>query len=382
MTSTTALDVAAEVGFEAQRLFRAFLEASPDAVVLIDASGQIVHANAGVEELFGYRRDELLGRPLDVLIPERFRSRHAGHRRSYFATGPTRRMGSGNELFGLRKDGSEFPIDVALSRSPAQAGDLVAAAVRDVTGYRSLEAELRRQNRVLQDADQHKDRFLAMLAHELRSPLAALSQVARLLRIPALEDRRDWAAGIVERQTGDMLRLVEDLLDVARVRQGKIKLHREPTDLVRVAVRAVESTRAIIEGRKHSLVITLPAEPIWIDGDATRLVQVVANLLTNAARYTPEGGLITLELVTEDGHALLRVRDNGIGIIAEMLPQVFELFTQVRGVDGAASGGLGLGLALVRRLVEMHGGTVIANSAGPGLGCEFVVRLSLCPTSP
>jgi len=179
-----------------------------------------------------------------------------------------------------------------------------------------------------------------------------------------------------------MLRLVEDLLDVARVRQGKIELHREPTDLARIAVRAVETTRAIIEGRKHSLVVTLPAEPIWIDGDGTRLVQVVANLLTNAARYTPEGGLITLEVATEDGEALLRVRDNGVGIIAEMLPQVFDLFTQVRGVDGAASGGLGLGLALVRRLVEMHNGTVIANSAGPGLGSEFVVRLTLSPNSP
>jgi signal transduction histidine kinase len=272
-----------------------------------------------------------------------------------------------------------LPIDVALSPFPTEAGVLVAAAIRDVTEYRRLEAELRRRTCDMEEADHRKDEFLATLAHELRSPLAALNQVGQLLRLPAADDRRVWAAGVVERQTGHMLRLVEDLLDVARVRRGKVTLRKEPTDLTVVAARAVEISRPLIEGRGQVLQVTPPLGSIWVEGDGMRLTQVVDNLLTNSAKFTPEGGRINLILAAEGGDAVLRVRDNGVGIPADMLTRVFDLFTQVHGAGDRAAGGLGIGLALVRRLVEMHRGTVVAESGGPGFGSEFIVRIPLLP---
>ncbi len=360
-----------------EHLFRGFLEAAPDAVALADAAGALVYVNARLEGLFGYGRDELLGRAVEVLVPERFRAAHTGHYRAFFAAPGVRRMGEGMRLVGLRRDGSEFPVDVALSPLATDTGTLVAASIRDVTELRRLEGELRRQAGELEAADRRKDRFLAVLAHELRGPLAALHGVAGVLGSPAAADRREWAAGVVARQTGHMARLVEDLLDVARVRSGKVALRTGPTDLVEVAARAVEICRPAVEGRRHALRVDLPPGPVRVDGDGTRLTQVVANLLGNAARYTPEGGRIALTLAAERGEAVLRVRDTGIGIPADMRDRVFELFTQVEGAGdaGGTAGGLGIGLALVKRLVELHGGTVVVASAG--LGSEFTVRLPL-----
>ena len=213
---------------EHRGLFHSLLEALPDAVALVDSAGKIVHVNKSVEELFGYQPDELTDQYMEILVPERFRAHHADHFQAYIARPITRRMGYGMELIGLRRDGSEFPIDVALSPIPGEEGVFVAAAIRDMSDYRQLEAQLRQHGRDLEEADQHKDRFLAMLAHELRSPLAALSQVGPLLRLPAADERRDWVAGVVERQTGHMVRLVEDLLDMAKVRRGTLTLHQQP----------------------------------------------------------------------------------------------------------------------------------------------------------
>lgn len=362
---------------EHRRLFHSLLEALPDAVALVDSAGKIAHVNTSVEGMFGYQPDELTGRYLEILIPERFRPRHADHYRAYFARPSTRRMGSGMELIGLRRDGSEFPIDVAMSPIPGEAGVFVAAAIRDMSDYRRLEAQLRQRSRDLEEADQHKDQFLATLAHELRNPLAALSQVGRLLRQPGADQRRDWVAGVVERQTGHMVRLVEDLLDMAQVRRGTLALHPQPTELSAVVALALDISRPLIESREHTLETRLPPEPIWVQGDAARLAQIVANLLTNSARYTPAHGLITLELKAEDGCAVLRVRDTGIGISAQMLSGVFDLFTQVAPTHDRATGGMGIGLALVRHLVEMHDGTVTARSEGLGMGSEFAVRIPL-----
>ena len=358
-------------------LFHSLLEALPDAVAIVDSAGTILHVNKSVEGLFGYQPDELSGQDIGILMPERFRTRHADHFEAYIARPITRRMGNGMELIGLRRDGSEFPIDVALSPIPGEAGGFVAAAIRDMSDYRQLEAQLRQRGRELEEADQHKDQFLAMLAHELRSPLAALSQVGPLLRLPAADERREWVAGVVERQTGHMVRLVEDLLDLAKVRRGTLALHMEPTELSGVVGLALDISRPLVESREHTLDIGLSPEPIWIQGDAARLAQVISNLLTNAARYTPVRGRITLDLKAEDGYAVLRIRDNGIGISADMLTRVFDLFTQVAPSDEQVGGGMGIGLALVRNLVEMHDGTVTASSEGPGLGSEFVVRIPL-----
>ena len=181
-----------------------------------------------------------------------------------------------------------------------------------------------------------------------------------------------WANDVIERQVEQLVRLVDDLLDISRITRGKIQLKTEPVDVAVAVAGAVETSRPLIDARRHELTVVLPPEPLWLTADPVRLAQVLANLLNNAAKYTEEGGRIDLTVAREGGEAVFRVRDTGIGIAAEMLPRVFDLFTQVDRSLDRSQGGLGIGLTLVRRLVEMHGGTVQAFSDGPGRGSEFV----------
>jgi signal transduction histidine kinase/CheY-like chemotaxis protein len=250
--------------------------------------------------------------------------------------------------------------------------------------------ERRRAEEALRDADRRKDEFLAMLAHELRNPLAPALNAVQILKLrgsdqPELTMARD----MLERQVRQLIRLVDELLDVSRITSGKIRLQRQTLDMAVVVAHAVETSRPQIEAHRHQLTIDLPPEPLWVDGDLTRLAQVVSNLLNNAAKYTPEGGRIGLTVeracATASGgrqhpdEAVLRVRDNGLGLAADMLPRVFDLFSQAEQSLARAQGGLGIGLNVVRRLVEMHGGSVQATSPGLGQGSEFIVRLLLVP---
>jgi PAS domain S-box-containing protein len=238
--------------------------------------------------------------------------------------------------------------------------------------------ERKRAEEALQLADQRKDEFLAMLAHELRNPLAPISSAADMLRLAyAGEPRVKQISDIIARQVAHMRHLVNDLLDVSRVTRGLVTVARQPLDLRRVVAEAAEQARPLVDARRHGLDLRLGEAPVMVDGDHTRLVQVVANLLTNAAKYTPEGGRIEVELEAADGQAFLAVHDNGNGIGPELLPVVFDLFTQGSRTLDRAQGGLGLGLALVRKLVELHGGQVDAASAGPGRGSTFTVTLPL-----
>jgi PAS domain S-box-containing protein len=230
----------------------------------------------------------------------------------------------------------------------------------------------------LKAAARRKDEFLAMLAHELRNPLAPISSAAQLLaRGTADEKRVRQSSEIIIRQVRHLTGLVDDLLDVSRVTRGLVELQRERVDLKSVVASAVEQARPLVEARRHRLEQAMDAAPAWVDGDRIRLVQVVANLLNNAAKYTPQGGAIALALEVGDGQATISVRDNGIGIGPELLPQVFELFTQAERTPDRAQGGLGLGLALVKSLVGLHGGSVEAESAGAGLGSVFRITLPL-----
>ena len=366
-----------------ERLFHGFLEAAPDAVVIIDGDGVIVQVNSQAERLFGYPRVELLGRPVEVLMPERFRGSHVTHRQAYYGDMRPRSMGRGLDLFGLKKDGREFPIDISISPLPHAPEVLFASAIRDMTEHRRLEDELRARTRDLEEADRHKDHILSAVAHELRGPLSALAYVAPILRLPHVDaTARQRASGVIERQTAHMSRLVEDLLDLTRFRHSKLTIRRESIDLRTVLPSAVEFSHTLIETRTHQLEVTPSAEPLWVSGDPTRLAQVVSNLLTNAAKYTPKGGHISLTAAKEGGAAIVRVRDDGAGIPQEMLSSVFDLFTQVGATGDDRAGGLGIGLALVRQLVELHGGTVAAFSDGPGRGSEFVVRIPLLPEGP
>jgi signal transduction histidine kinase/CheY-like chemotaxis protein len=235
----------------------------------------------------------------------------------------------------------------------------------------------------LRVADRRKDEFLATLAHELRNPLAPIRNGLEIMRLVGDDPKAlSEARSLMERQVSHMVRLIDDLMDVSRITRDKLELRKERVDLSAVIQAAVDTSRPLIEASGHSLSVTLPDRPIAVDADATRLAQVFSNLLNNAAKYTQAGGLIALIAEIQGGVVVVTVRDNGVGIPAEMLPQIFDMFTQVDRTLERSQGGLGIGLTLVRRLVEMHRGSVEARSRGEGLGSEFLVRLPTAKSAP
>jgi signal transduction histidine kinase/DNA-binding response OmpR family regulator len=261
------------------------------------------------------------------------------------------------------------PADLRLSRDLA---DRAAIAIDNARLYRDI-----------QENDRRKNEFLAMLAHELRNPLAPIRNAVEVLRRLGLEDDNlAWANDVIARQVEQMVRLVDDLLDISRITGGKIQLRREPIDLATAVARAVETSHPLIDARGHQLSVALPAETLRVDADIMRIAQVISNVLNNAAKFTPEGGTIELKLGRVGGEAVLRVRDNGVGIATEMLPRVFDLFTQADRSLDRSQGGLGIGLTLARRLVELHGGIVQAFSDGANQGSEFVIRLPVLAEAP
>jgi len=238
-------------------------------------------------------------------------------------------------------------------------------------------AERARIEQALQEADRNKDEFLAMLAHELRNPLAPMLNALQLMRLAPSAAQVQWAQDVMQRQLAQLTRLVDDLLDVSRITRGMITLTREPLEVATLIARAVETVQPLLEERDHRLTLQVPPETLRVNGDTTRLVQALSNVLGNAAKYTERGGCIELRCSREGADVEIGVRDNGVGISPELLPRIFDLFTQLDRRTDHVAGGLGIGLALVRRLVEMHGGAVTAHSAGLGAGSEFVIRLPL-----
>ena len=275
-------------------------------------------------------------------------SRADGSERWVVARGQTRFTGEGTQRVALRLSGT----------------------VHDVTDRHANEQALR-------EANQRKDEFLATLAHELRNPLAPLRNSLHLLRMGVGAEHREQLQGVMERQLAQLSRLVDDLLEVSRITRGKITLHLEPVVLDEVVQRAVETSQPLFDAARHELAIELPEPPLLLQGDPVRLAQVLANLLNNAAKYTEPGGGISLRAHREGDQAVVVVRDNGLGIASEQLPHVFDLFAQADHSLTRAQGGLGIGLTLVRTLVELHGGSVHARSGGVGMGSEFEVRLPL-----
>jgi PAS domain S-box-containing protein len=266
-------------------------------------------------------------------------------------------------------------------RGDAEEVRWVGAVVLDITDRKRLMAELRGRAEELAENDRRKDEFLAMLSHELRNPLAPIRNSVHVLNAVASGPQVVQAREVIERQVTHLARLVDDLLDVSRITRGKIALRPEPVALEDVVARAVETTRPLVEARGHSLSVEVRPGAPRFTADPVRLAQVIANLLNNAAKYTDPGGRITVRAGREGGEAVVRVRDTGVGIPVDVLPHVFELFTQAERTLDRAQGGLGIGLTLVKSLVEQHGGRVEAFSDGPGQGSEFVVRLPL-PAEP
>jgi PAS domain S-box-containing protein len=342
---------------------------SDDAIVSKTLDGRITSWNRAASQLFGHLPEEAIGKSITIIIPAELHHEEreimarlrAGKRIEHF------------ETVRVRKDGER--VDVSLSISPiiSPSGDIVGASkvARDITERKQAEKTLR-------EADRRKDEFLATLAHELRNPLAPIrNSTALVCREAFLKPELRSACEIIDRQVRQMSRLVDDLLDVSRITAGRIRLKQESVDLGAIVLSALEVCRPAIDAAEHAFDLVLPKDPVYVRGDSLRLSQVFANILSNAAKYTPRGGKIQVGLKREDHDAVVTVRDNGIGIPPAMLGHVFELFAQIDRSYDRTGGGLGIGLTLAKRLVDMHEGSIEARSEGSRQGSEFIVRLPL-----
>ena len=336
-----------------------------DAVVMTDLDGVVTYWNEGATRLFGWTAGEMVGRPYADRFPEPTRAWVAAEVRARAAGSPW-----AGEYEDTRKDGSRVWIDARVTTVKDAAG-----RVAGVLGLSHDVSERKRAEDALREADRKKDEFIALLAHELRNPLAPIRNGLQVLRLSADPAARDRARAMMDRQLAHMVRMIDDLLDVSRIGRHKMELRRGRTTLAEVVASAVETARPAIDAAGHDLTVALPADPIPLDADLTRLAQVFSNLLTNSAKYTPRGGRIWVSAESGGGAVVVSVRDTGIGIPAESLPTIFDMFSQVDRTIERSTGGLGIGLALVKGLVEMHGGTVAAASDGSGRGSTFTVTL-------
>jgi PAS domain S-box-containing protein len=378
---------------ESEERFRLLVQSAVDAIVITDESQRILFFNPAAERTFRCPAEDAAGSSLDRFIPSRFREAHRRHIERFMETGVTsQRIGEARELNALRANGEEFPMEASISGIKVGGQTLLAATLRDITERKAAEIKLREQAGQLREADRRKDEFLAMLAHELRNPLTPIrNAVAAVHRMPLDNPAISAACAMVDHQVEHLTRLVDDLLDISRITRGKMTLRKTRCELVALVREVVKNYRSRMEGHGLTVTLDLPDRPLWVQGDRTRLVQVVGNLLDNARKFTPSGGAVTVGLssISEPsvskppapGQAVLTVCDTGIGIEPELLPHIFEPFRQLpQGIDRGL-GGLGLGLALVRSIVDLHGGEVAAESEGEGRGAVLTVRLPLEPAA-
>jgi protein-histidine pros-kinase len=377
-------DITEELGLaleleRSQAYTRAVLESAPDAMVIVNADGEIQLANAATEKLFGYRREELIGRHTEMLIPDRNRGRHPGNPAAFFSEPFVRTMDAGLELTGRRKDGSEFPIQISLSPFQAEEG-LATAAIRDVTERKQIAEDLRELNMRLEAADRAKDRFLANMSHELRTPLNAILGFTGVLLMGlsgGLNDEQEKQLRTVESSGHHLLSLINDLLDLAKIESGKVKLSPESIDCQELLEEVAAGLRGLADGKGLELTVDVPAERLVVRSDRRALSQIMINLANNAIKFTDDGGVrLQLSKRTEDGVVLtaLSVVDTGRGIKPGDQAHLFAAFEQISSSTAQPYESTGLGLYISLKLAVLLGAAIRFESEF-GTGSTFTLEL-------
>ena len=360
--------------------FRELLESMPDGIVIVNATGRIVLANSQAEELFGYARGELRGEPIETLLPARFRTGHVAHRSNYFTQPRRRAMGAMLELYGLRRDGSEFPVEISLSPLETEDGTLVSSAIRDITERKRFEQTLQEKNLELANANQAKDRFLATMSHELRTPLNAIIGFTGtlLMKLPGpLTGDQEKQLRTVQTSGRHLLALINDLLDLAKIEAGKLELQFEPIVCQGVLEEVAASLRPQAEGKGLRLEVAMPVLDAVIASERRALNQIVLNLTSNAIKFTETGHVrLTLAQRAADGRTTteISVADSGIGILPQDQARLFQAFSQLDSSTRRRHEGSGLGLHLSQKLAGLLGGH-IAFESDPGKGSTFTLVL-------
>jgi PAS domain S-box-containing protein len=377
---------------ESEGRFHLVVEAAPNAMLMVNREGMITLVNAQVEKVFGYARQELIGQPIEILVPERFRASHPGYRKGFFADPQTRAMGAGRDLFGRRKDGSEVPIEIGLNPLTTAEGSFVLASIIDITERKRAEDEINKLNAELEQrvlertaqlhaANQTKDRFLASMSHELRTPLNAVIGFTGtlLMKLPGpLTTDQETQLKTIQNSARHLLSLINDLLDLAKIESGKVEVNLEPVVCQDVIEEVVGTLRPAAESKNLRVEIKGPREQVRILSDRRSLSQILINLINNAIKFTEQGGVrVELGRRSEGGKALteISVIDTGIGIGPEDQAKLFDAFTQASNHNGRRQDGTGLGLHLSQKLATLVGGRIDFQSE-LGRGSRFRLIIS------